>query len=132
MKQDIQNKQDIITLVDTFYDKVKADATIGHYFTTVVPVDWNKHLPKMYAFWDNVVFYTNQYSGNPMQVHKHIHALHPFTGTDFKQWYHLFAQTVDELFEGNNAALIKQRALSVATIMQLKIVAGHEMQPLTA
>lgn len=127
MKHDIQNKNDIIQLVDTFYDKVKADALIGHFFSEVMKVNWEKHLPKMYNFWDNVVFYTNNYSGNPMQVHKNIHALHPFTGGDFKQWYQLFVQTVDELFEGDNAALIKQRALSIATIMQIKIVAAQEI-----
>ena len=126
MKHDIRDKGDIIQLVDAFYNKVKEDATIGYFFNEVMKVDWNKHLPKMYNFWDNVVFYTNNYSGNPMQVHKHIHSLQPFTGTDFKQWYSLFIQTVDELFEGDNAELIKQRALSVATIMQLKIVAPQQ------
>jgi hemoglobin len=123
MKNDIRDKQDIIQIVNAFYDKVKQDTTIGHFFTEVIKVDWDKHLPKMYNFWDNVVFYTNNFSGNPMQVHKHIHALHALTGADFKQWYRLFVQTVDELNEGDNAELIKQRALSVATIMQIKIVA---------
>jgi len=126
MKNDIRDKQDIIQIVDAFYDKVKQDAVISHFFTEVIKVDWDKHLPKMYNFWDNVVFYTNNYVGNPMQVHKNIHALHDLTGADFKQWYRLFAQTVDELFEGENAELIKQRALSVATIMQIKIVAPQQ------
>ena len=130
MKNDIRDKQDIIQIVNTFYDKVKQDPLISHFFTEVKQVDWDKHLPKMYNFWDNVVFYTNNYSGNPMQIHKNIHALHAFTGADFKQWYTLFAATVDELFEGDNAELIKQRALSVATIMQIKIVAKHEIQTL--
>src|SRR3954469_20253358 len=128
MKNDIQDKQDIIRIVNTFYDKVKQDAVIGHFFTEVMQVNWEKHLPKMYNFWDNVVFYTNNYSGNPMQVHKNIHALQAFTAADFKQWFKLFVATVDELYEGNNAELIKQRALSVATIMQIKIVAKQEIQ----
>ena len=126
MKRDIQSKEDIIQIVNNFYDKVKQDATIGHFFNEVIKVDWSKHLPKMYNFWDNVVFYTNNYTGNPMQVHKHINALHAFAGTDFKQWHKLFAQTIDELFEGDNAELMKQRALSVATVMQIKIVAPQQ------
>src|SRR3954466_15367232 len=126
MKNDIRDKQDIIQLVNTFYDKVKQDGVIGHFFTEVIQVDWDKHLPKLYNFWDNVVFYTNNYTGNPMQVHKNIYAIQAFTGADFKQWYQLFAATVDELFEGDNAELIKQRAFSVATIMQIKIVAAQE------
>jgi hemoglobin len=130
MKNDIRNKQDIIQLVNTFYDKVKQDPIISHFFTEVKQVDWDKHLPKMYNFWDNVVFYTNNYSGNPMQIHKNINDLHALSGIDFKQWYSLFAATVDELFEGDNAELIKQRALSVATIMQIKIVSKQEIQPI--
>ncbi|MBE7174197.1 MAG: group III truncated hemoglobin [Williamsia sp.] len=81
----------------------------------------------MYNFWDNVVFHTNQYSGNPMQVHKEIHGLHNFTPTDFKQWYQLFSQTVDELFAGENSELIKQRALSISTMMQIKIASGQSL-----
>jgi hemoglobin len=127
MKNDIRDKQDIIQLVNTFYDKVKQDPVISHFFTEVKQVDWDKHLPKMYNFWDNVVFYTNNYSGNPMQVHKNIHVLHAFTAADFKQWLKLFVATVDELFEGDNAELIKQRALSVATIMQIKIISKQEI-----
>ena len=127
MKNDIRNKQDIIQIVNTFYDKVKQDPVIGHFFNDVMKVDWDKHLPKMYNFWDNVVFYTNNYSGNPMQVHKNIHVLHAFKAADFKQWLKLFVATVDELFEGVNAELIKQRALSVATIMQIKIVTKQEI-----
>src|SRR6476469_9286792 len=132
MKNDIRDKQDIIQIVNTFYDKVKQNPAIGHFFNDVMKVDWDKHLPKMYDFWDNVVFYTNNYSGNPMQVHKNIHGLHAFTAADFKQWYQLFVATVDELFEGDNAELIKQRALSVATIMQIKIVAKQEIQQINA
>jgi hemoglobin len=131
MKNDIRDKQDIIQIVNAFYEKVKQDALIGHFFTEVIQVDWDKHLPKMYNFWDNVVFYTNNYTGNPMQVHKNIHDLHSFTAADFKQWYQLFTTTVDELFEGDNAELIKQRAFSVATIMQIKIVAAQEKSNLT-
>jgi len=130
MKNDIRNKQDIIQIVNTFYEKVKQDPVIGHFFNDVMKVDWDKHLPKMYNFWDNVVFYTNNYTGNPMQVHKNIHALHSFKAADFKQWYQLFVATVDELFEGDNAELIKQRALSIATIMQIKIVAVQEKNSL--
>lgn len=127
MKHDIQNRRDIIQLINSFYDKVQHDPQIGHFFNEVISVEWEKHLPKMYDFWDDVVFHTAQYSGNPMQVHKGIHGLHAFTPTDFKQWYHLFSETADELFEGNNTELIKQRALSISTIMQIKIISGQSL-----
>ena len=36
-------------------------------------------------------------------------------------WLHYFNSTVDELFEGQVAFLAKQRAKSIATIMQIKM-----------
>jgi len=121
MKKDILNRKDIETLVNKFYDKVKKDEVISHYFTKVVKVDWDKHLPVMYRFWENILFYTGSYSGSPMQKHIAIHAKEPFSIKAFTQWSLLFNETVDELFEGENAELIKQRAQNISTIMQLKI-----------
>lgn len=121
MKKDILNRKDIELLVDKFYEKVKVDKTISHFFTEVVKVDWENHLSVMYRFWENVLFYTGSYNGNPMQQHLDIHAKHPFTIKDFMQWSKLFNETVDELFYGENAELIKQRAQSISTIMQIKM-----------
>ncbi|OPZ14298.1 MAG: hypothetical protein BWZ05_02362 [Bacteroidetes bacterium ADurb.BinA245] len=39
----------------------------------------------------------------------------------FNRWIELFTKTVDDLFEGTNATTIKQRAMSIATVMQIKI-----------
>lgn len=121
MKTDILNRKDIEVLVNAFYEKVKKDPVISHFFSKVVKVDWEKHLPVMYRFWENVLFYTGTYSGSPMQQHIAIHTKHPLSIQDFTQWSLLFNETVDQLFEGENAELIKQRAQNISTIMQLKI-----------
>ena len=123
MKKDIATTDDIQLLVDTFYEKVKADATIGYIFTEMVKVNWEKHLPVMYKFWENSLFYTGSYEGNPMELHKHLNRIIPLSADYFKQWTLLFTTTVDELFEGKTAALAKQRAVSIATVMQIKILA---------
>ncbi|UEG50132.1 group III truncated hemoglobin [Ferruginibacter lapsinanis] len=121
MKKDIENKKDVELLVNTFYDKVKNDTIIGYIFTDVVKVNWEKHLPVMYNFWENTLFYTGSYEGNPMELHKHLHRLMPLTQEHFAQWNHLFSTTVNELFEGAIADLAKQRAISISTVMQIKI-----------
>ncbi|MBS1647564.1 MAG: group III truncated hemoglobin [Bacteroidetes bacterium] len=121
MKKDIVNRKDIEKLVDAFYDKLKNDATLGHFFKEVVNVDWEKHAGVLYCFWENVLFYTGNYNGNPMQQHILIHAKKPFTIQDFTQWTLLFNETVDAFFEGKNAESIKQRAQSISTIMQIKL-----------
>ena len=121
-RSDITSRQDIERLVNQFYDAVKADATIGYFFTEAVAVNWEKHLPVMHAFWENVLFHTGGYSGNPMERHKQLNQQSAIEPAHFQQWLHLFASTVDRLFAGENAEIIKQRATSIATVMQLKIL----------
>ena len=120
MSHDIENRKDIEHIINSFYSKVKNDKVIGFIFNDVAKVNWEKHLPVMYDFWENIVFSTGGYTGNPMIVHLHLNKLVPLTKEHFKQWLALFMQTVDELFEGDNATLIKERAFSIATIMQSK------------
>lgn len=122
MKKDIENRADIELLVNAFYDKVKTDAVIGYIFTDVAKVNWEKHLPRMYDFWENTLLYTGTYEGNPMELHKHLNRVMPLKASDFLQWNKLFLSTVDECFEGKNALLAKQRALSISTVMQIKIL----------
>jgi hemoglobin len=50
----------------------------------------------------------------------------PLTKPHFKQWEKLFTETVDELFDGDNAILAKQRALSISTLMQVKIITAPQ------
>jgi hemoglobin len=123
MKNDIETKEDIKLLIDGFYQTVLADEALAYIFTDIAKVNWQKHLPVMYSFWENILFYTGTYDGNPIELHKHLHRLTPLTATHFKQWLLHFDTTVDELFTGKNAELIKQRALSIATVMQIKIAA---------
>ena len=122
MKKDIENRADIELLISNFYNKVKTDATIGYIFTDIFNLNWEKHLPVMFDFWENVLFFTGGYDGNPLQIHQHINKVVPLTTAHFNQWNKLFAQTVDELFEGPKAILAKQRAISISTVMQVKIL----------
>ncbi|OIR02909.1 group 3 truncated hemoglobin ctb [mine drainage metagenome] len=121
MKKDIENREDIKLIVDRFYDKVKADEVIGFIFNDIAKVNWEKHLPVMYDFWENAIFYSGTYSGNPMNLHNHLHHIRPLSSKHFDQWNKLFNETVDEHFNGEKAKLIKQRALSISTVMQQKI-----------
>ena len=122
MKRDIENKADIENLINTFYNKVKVDDILGPIFNVKIPVNWEIHLPVMYQFWENAIFYTGGYTGNPMTVHEHIHKKVGLKSTHFDRWIELFNQTTDELFEGEKANLAKQRALSVGKVMEHKIL----------
>ena len=56
MKNDIKTIKDIELLVDNFYNKVKSDKLIGHFFNEVVQINWEKHLPLMCDFLENMIF----------------------------------------------------------------------------
>ena len=121
MKNDIEKRADIEMVVNKFYEKVKTDAIIGHFFSEVVKVNWEVHLPRMYDFWENILFHTGAYTGNPMQRHRQIHLQYSISNEHFTHWVQLFQNTVDELFDGDNAMLLKNRASSIAAIMQVKV-----------
>ncbi len=120
--RDIKNRLDIILLVDTFYEKVKTDETIGYLFTEIAKVNWEKHLPKMYDFWENILFYTNNYSGSPMMVHKELHEKSPLNAEHFSHWTTLFCVNIDAHFKGKKANEIKERAKNIAMVMSYKVI----------
>ena len=122
-KKDILNRQDIESVVNHFYDKVRKDDVLSRMFDHV---DWEKHLPVMYDFWDNVLFYTGKYTGNPMAKHLMAHGRNPMTSTHFERWLKLFYEVLDESYAGKNTTLLKERANSIAKIMQIKLF-GNEL-----
>ena len=124
VKKDIKNREDIERLVRTFYEQVKADPLIGPLFTEIARINWEKHLPVMFDFWENTIFFTGTYTGNPMAAHQRLHQLAPLKKEYFDRWLTLFTGTVDELFAGEKAILAKQRALSISTITQIKITSA--------
>ncbi len=121
-KPDIKNKEDIKLVVDTFYKRVSHDPLIGHLFTETFKVNWEKHLPKMYDFWENVLFMSGGYSGNPMAVHSRIHHVATLNKEYFGRWKRLWLLSVNKHFKGPTADLAKKKATSIAAIMQYKLL----------
>ena len=122
MKKDIENRNDIECLVNLFYKKVCADDLLGVIFNEIAKINWSSHLPVMYDFWENAVLFTGSYSGKPMHLHEHLHHIRPLHAAHFERWNKLFYSSVDELFEGDNANLAKQRALSISTVIQTQLL----------
>ena len=121
MKNDITNRDDIKLLVDTFYNKIKANPVIGHIFNDIAKVDWEHHLPKMYSFWSGLLLGEHGFSGNPMQKHIELSRQTPMTEAQFSEWLLMFTQTTDELCEGEKADEAKMRATNIARLMLHKI-----------
>jgi len=121
MKRDIENREDLLLLVKEFYVKLFTDPSISYIFTDVAKTDLDHHLPILVDFWETVLFEGHSYTKNAMEPHMNMHQQSPFTKQHFTTWLTYFKGTVDELFEGNKAFEIKERATSIATIMQIKM-----------
>ncbi len=117
----IEERKDIELLVDSFYKKVLKDEVIGYIFTEVVKLDWEHHIPTMYDFWETTLLHKTSYKGNPMKVHLDLNKKERLRKEHFERWVQLFSETLNEHFYGEKAELAKTRALSIATMMQVKI-----------
>src|SRR6476661_10240289 len=118
---DLENRNDILQLLTSFYQKAFADELIGHFFTEVVPLDLETHIPVIADFWEAIILGAHTYRKNVMEVHQHIHSLSSIKKEHLDRWVLLFNQNIDEHFIGNKATLMKQRATSIATLMDIKL-----------
>ena len=118
---DIQNQDDLYLLVNEFYKKLLTDESISYIFTEVVKIHLEEHLPILVTFWSQAILGTGGYSNNLTQIHLDINAKEYLSPELFKIWLDHFYTTVDENFKGSKAEQIKTQALSIATIMQIKI-----------
>ena len=118
--KDIENRKDIEVLVNEFYAKVLKDEKIGFFFTKIANIDWSKHFPIMYDFWETILFDTMKYKGNPMTKHIVLSKKEPMTSEHFERWLLLWNQTVNENFKGNRASEAIKRAKMIAELMKYK------------
>ena len=112
-KNDILSPADVTKLIKTFYDKLLL-SSIKHYF---IDLDLKEHLPRVDAFWNATLFPDHAYGSNLIEKHSPLN----LTKEDLKIWLQLFWESVDELHSGSNAELTKNRASSIAYIMQKKL-----------
>ncbi|WP_432713294.1 group III truncated hemoglobin [Pedobacter sp.] len=116
MKTDITNFEDIVLLVDSFYELVQTDDLIGPIFNAVI-TDWQPHLEKMYNFWNAALFGVPGFKGNPFARHAPL----ALQKQNFERWLQLFNKTVDTHFEGAMAEDTKKRADIMAILFLSKI-----------
>lgn len=110
----IQSPADITKLVKTFYDTLLS-SSIKHHF---VNLNLESHLPTIESFWNATLFPDHIYAQNLLEKHMHL----SLKKEEFAVWLGCFYETVDELYIGTNADTTKNRASSIAYIMQKKLL----------
>lgn len=116
-KKELIDIDDIKSLVDTFYQKVRSDALLSPVFNERIGDQWDFHLEKMYRFWQTVLLGEHTYLGSPFPPHATL----PITHAHFQQWLNLFKATVDELFTGEKAEETKVRADKIAEMFEARL-----------
>lgn len=119
--KDITTLDDIKSLVDTFYERVRQDDLLGPIFNERIGDHWPRHLDTMYRFWQTVLLGEHTYMGSPFPKHMTL----PIEGVHFEKWLALFTETVDSLFAGPVADDAKWRAARMAEMFNYKLTLGR-------
>jgi len=125
MPHDTVTEETVVTLVDSFYAKVRRDPAIGPIFNRVVE-DWDHHLAKLCDFWSAVTLMSGRFKGAPMAVHARLDGIRP---THFARWLHLFRETAAETCPPEAAALFIAKAEMIGQSLQLGIAASRGELP---
>lgn len=109
----IPQRDDIVRLVDAFYDKVQRDAVLGPVFNPVVH-DWPEHKATLVKFWSSVALGTREYRGNPMAVHRAL----AIGDEHFGRWLGLWRGTLSDVLAPEQAQSMYEHALRIASSLR--------------
>ncbi len=118
---DLAGRPDIERLVNHFYTRVQKDPLLGPIFNDIAKTDWEHHLPKMYAFWQMVLFREGGFHGNPLLVHAALVPKTPMDWPRFERWLELFHASIDQLFAGERAEHLKRVSEDMAHVIHSRI-----------
>lgn len=121
-RTDIRDREDVSLLVHRFYESVRQDPEIGHFFNETI-TDWPEHMEKLTDFWEMNLFFAQKYRGNPLEVHAQLDRDfdHGIDNYHFGIWLRHWLATLDNHFQGPNAEKAKQRARNISVRMFMAI-----------
>ena len=118
---DIQTREDLHLLMSEFYLKLLADSKISSIFIRIAKIDLTPHLVELVDFWKQILFEKGSFRKYLLQIHTNFNQLSKLSAAHFEIWLHYFNTTIDENFAGQIAQNMKTRALSIATVMKIKM-----------
>lgn len=111
---DLTSTADITHFMNKFYDELLANPIAAPVF---VDIDMQAHMPRIVAFWENLLFGGGRYSGSPFDRHVPL----DLKKEHFEVWYQTFCRVLNGLYEGPKASMLKERAHSIALIFSHKL-----------
>lgn len=89
------NRTSIATLVNEFYDEVRADPELFPVFNAAIGDNWTPHLDRMVDFWSTVMLGSRSFQGNVFGKHMLLNGVRP---DHFRLWLAMFEATATRLF----------------------------------
>jgi len=131
MKQNhksIINREDIVHLVNVFYQKIRQDNLLGPVFNKAIPEDqWPAHLDKLTDFWETNLFGVRSFKGNPKLVHQKVDNENDrsISQLHFNRWLNIWIETVDSLYNCDKSDRAKNSARKMSTGLFKAILQGR-------
>lgn len=121
MKKDVSSRDDIHFIITEFYKKLTSDSEMIPFFEEIVKQNHlEKHIDVISDFWQDILLNTNTYKNNVLQKHLDFDKKVRFKKEHFTKWLAYLTTTIDTSFEGQVAQNMKDRANSIAMVMQVK------------
>ena len=115
--KEIETREDISSLVNIFYNKIRKDELLGPIFNNHIPdKKWPEHLEKLTDFWETNLFGVPKFKGNPTQNHVNVdrNLKQSISQEHFGRWLQIWFQTIDTYFDGHLANRAKEGARRMA------------------
>lgn len=117
MLKEIENREDISLLVNTFYGAIRKDELLGPIFNSHIKNEqWPPHLEKLTDFWVTALLGVACFKGNPTMAHRNVdlNLKHTIAPLHFETWVNLWHKTIDLLFVGALANRAKMASENMA------------------
>jgi hemoglobin len=118
MNHEQLSEHNLKSVVDVFYNRVRADPMLGPVFNGAIS-DWPDHLSKLQAFWSSVMLTTGRYKGRPLPAHiKHANVIN---SASFTRWLEIWKVTTDEILPVTAASAMQEKAARIAESLSIGI-----------
>jgi hemoglobin len=122
MQPDISTREDIHFVVTEFYEKLVSDKEMLPFFEEIVRnKELDYHIEVITDFWQDLLLNTNSYKNNVLKKHLDFNKKVVFKKEHFNKWLKYLTKTISESFEGQVSQNMKDRANSIAMVMQVKL-----------
>lgn len=109
------NRDAIATLVQQFYDAIRADPELFPVFDAAIGANWTPHLERMVDFWSTVMLGGRSFQGNVFGKHMLLNGVTP---AHFQRWLALFEAATARLFAAAVAEEFQTVARRIAGSLQ--------------